>query len=265
MGAESQAVYQQSASWSMLQPCTRSELYSPKAHHRLQAAHASQLRELQLRAEVAEQLAARRDAEVAAANDRLQQQAIQVAVSDEEGKLCLTVVCLESPHACGWQRGNDYIKLLLCVVNADAPSCSSSPGQGAAGGTGRQSSSGAAARCCAAGCCCPAGRAGKDGRGAAQCPGGPAGRRCRGAAAGAAGAGRPPRCSAAGGGDSPGRSSQARIRGRGGTGSPGGAACRAAAAAGAHLCRARGPAGRCTAGGSSRAAEGAAAAGSGVG
>lgn len=49
-------------------------------HRHAQAAHASQLRELQLRAEVAEQLAARRDAEVAAANERLRLEAAQVAV-----------------------------------------------------------------------------------------------------------------------------------------------------------------------------------------
>lgn len=128
-----------------------------------------------MRAEVAEQLVARRDAEVAGANERLRQQAAQIAVSGDEGRKPLTVVCLESRHAYAQQRIFYFIKSLLCVVNADAPSCSSNPGQGAAGGTGGQSGSGAAAHCCAAGCRCPAGRAGQDGRGAAQCAGGPAG------------------------------------------------------------------------------------------
>ena len=46
-----------------------------------QAEHASQQRELQLRAEVAEQLAARRDSELQAAHEQLREQAARLAVS----------------------------------------------------------------------------------------------------------------------------------------------------------------------------------------
>lgn len=50
---------------------------------RLQAEHASRLRELELRAELAEALGARREAEVQAANEQLKAQAGQLAVSGQ--------------------------------------------------------------------------------------------------------------------------------------------------------------------------------------
>ena len=51
---------------------------------RMQTKHAARLHESQLRAEVAERLVQRRDAEVQAANEQLQLQAAQIAVSCHE-------------------------------------------------------------------------------------------------------------------------------------------------------------------------------------
>jgi len=82
----------------------------------VQAAHAAQMQELRLRAEVAEQLAARRAAEVAAAHERLRQESAQAAVSTRDGEpLEESLVARRS--TCIWAMCGPHVS---CTYNPSA-------------------------------------------------------------------------------------------------------------------------------------------------